>query len=124
MEESYGTYVDDEYCDNHDYDDTDDNTDHDTYDDNDHEQDSYTAAGAAPYMAGPGPGPGWRTALLHSAPSLASPPTLSAPPKPPPNVPPPGVGVKVPKKNGQKTLKKPSGAPENIEKPLKNRPKP
>ena len=27
MDESYGTYADDEYCDNHDYDDTDDDTD-------------------------------------------------------------------------------------------------
>ena len=27
MDESYDTYVDDEYCDNHDYDDTDDDTD-------------------------------------------------------------------------------------------------
>ena len=44
MDESYGTYVDDEYFDNHDYDDTDDDTD----DDNDHKKDSYTAAGAAP----------------------------------------------------------------------------
>ena len=41
MDESYGTYVDDEYFDNHDYDDTDDDTD----DDNDHKKDSYTAAG-------------------------------------------------------------------------------
>ena len=41
MYESYGTYVNDEYVDNHDYD---DNTD----DDNDHEKDSYAAAGAAP----------------------------------------------------------------------------
>ena len=30
LDESYGTYVDDEYCDNHDYDDTDDDTDDDT----------------------------------------------------------------------------------------------
>ena len=37
MYESYGTYVNDEYVDNHDYD-----------DDNDHKNDSYTAAGAAP----------------------------------------------------------------------------
>ena len=44
MDESYGTYVDDEYFDNHDYDDTDDDSD----DDNDHKKDSYTAAGAAP----------------------------------------------------------------------------
>ena len=29
MDESSGTYVDDEYCDNHDYDDTDDDTDDD-----------------------------------------------------------------------------------------------
>ena len=29
MDESYGTYVDDEYFDNHDYDDTDDGTDDD-----------------------------------------------------------------------------------------------
>ena len=41
MYESYGTYVNDEYVDNHDYDD-------DTDDDNDHKKDSYTAAGAAP----------------------------------------------------------------------------
>ena len=41
MDESYGTYVDDEYIDNRDYDD-------DTDDDNDHKKDSYTAAGAAP----------------------------------------------------------------------------
>ena len=33
MDESYGTYVDDECCDNHDYDDTDDDTD----DDNDND---------------------------------------------------------------------------------------
>ena len=33
MDESYGTYVDDEYCDNHEYDDTDDDTD----DDNDND---------------------------------------------------------------------------------------
>ena len=62
MDESYGTYVDDEYFDNHDYaDDTDDDTDddideddeHDEHDDDDsddnyHKKDSYTAAGAAP----------------------------------------------------------------------------
>ena len=41
MDESYGNYVDDEYFDNHDYDD-------DTDDDNDHKKDSYTAGGAAP----------------------------------------------------------------------------
>ena len=41
MDEFYGTYVYDEYVDNHDYDD-------DTDDDNDHKKDSYTAAGAAP----------------------------------------------------------------------------
>ena len=44
-------YVDDEYFDNYDYDDTDDDTD----DDNDHKKDSYTAAGAAP-DAGAAPG--------------------------------------------------------------------
>ena len=33
MDESYGTYVDDEYCDNQGYDDTDDDTD----DDNDND---------------------------------------------------------------------------------------
>ena len=33
MDEAYGTYVDDEYCDKHDYDDTDDHTD----DDNDND---------------------------------------------------------------------------------------
>ena len=37
MDESYGTYVDDEYCDNHDYDDTDDDSDDDTDDDNDND---------------------------------------------------------------------------------------
>ena len=50
MDESYGTYVDDEYFDNHEYDDTDDDTD----DDNDHKKDSYTAAGAAPTQTRPG----------------------------------------------------------------------
>ena len=53
MDESYGNYVDDEYFDNHDYD---DDTDDDTDDDNDHKKDSYTAAGAAP-DAGAAPGP-------------------------------------------------------------------
>ena len=63
MFESYGTYVNAEYVDNHDYvgdtddgtdddtdDDTGDDTDDDTDDDNDHKKDSYTAAaaGAAP----------------------------------------------------------------------------
>ena len=48
MDESYGTYVDDEYVDNHDYDDIDDDTDDDTVDANDHKKDSYTAVGAAP----------------------------------------------------------------------------
>ena len=33
MDEAYGTYVDGEYCDNHDYDDADDDTD----DDNDND---------------------------------------------------------------------------------------
>ena len=47
MYESYGTYVNDEYVDNHDYDD-------DTDDDNDHKKDSYTAAGAAPTQTRPG----------------------------------------------------------------------
>ena len=37
MYDSYGTYVNYEYVDNHDYDD-------DTDDDNDHKKDSYTAA--------------------------------------------------------------------------------
>ena len=40
MDDSYGTYVDDEYFDNHDYD--------DVTGDNDHKNGSYTAAGAAP----------------------------------------------------------------------------
>ena len=40
MDESYGTYVDDEYCDNHDYDDTADDTDDDTDDDNDNDNDN------------------------------------------------------------------------------------
>ena len=45
MYESYGTYVNDEYVDNHDYaDDT---------DDDDHKKDSYTAAGAAPTQTWP-----------------------------------------------------------------------
>ena len=72
MDESYGTYVDDEYFDNHNYDDTyDDDTDdatddgtNDDTDDNDHKRDSYTAAGAvapdagaAPYVTGPGQAP-------------------------------------------------------------------
>ena len=37
MDESYGTYVDDEYCDMHDYDDTDDDTDNDTGDEHDND---------------------------------------------------------------------------------------
>ena len=45
MDESYGTYVDDEYFDNHDYDDTDDATDH--------KKDSYTATSAAPTQTKP-----------------------------------------------------------------------
>ena len=52
MDESYGTYVDGEDVDNHDYD---DDTDADTDDDNDYKKDSYTAAGAAP-DAGAAPG--------------------------------------------------------------------
>ena len=68
MYESYGTYVNAEYVDNHDYvgdtddgtdddtdDDTGDDTDDDTDDDNDHKKDSYTAAGVAP-DAGAAPG--------------------------------------------------------------------
>ena len=47
MYEFHGTYVNDEYVDNHDYDD-------DTDDDNDHKKDSYTAAGAAPTQTRPG----------------------------------------------------------------------
>ena len=40
MDESYGTYVDDEYFDNHDYDDdTDDDTDDDIDDDTDDDTD-------------------------------------------------------------------------------------
>ena len=50
MDESSGNYADDEYFDNHDYDDTDDDTD----DDNDHKKDSNTAAGAAPTQSRPG----------------------------------------------------------------------
>ena len=49
MYESYGTYVNDEYVDNHDY-------DEDTDDDNDHKKDSYTAAGAAPIQTRPDSG--------------------------------------------------------------------
>ena len=63
MNESYGNYVDDEYFDNHDYDDTEDDTDDDTDDDNDHKKDSYTAAGAVP-DAGAALGPGLRK--LHN----------------------------------------------------------
>ena len=53
MYESYGTYVNDGYVHNHDYDDdtddgTDDEADDDTDDDTDHKKDSYTAVGAAP----------------------------------------------------------------------------
>ena len=43
----YGTNVNDEYVDSHDYDD-------DTDDDNDHKKDSYTAAGTAPTQTSPG----------------------------------------------------------------------
>ena len=46
MYESYGTYANDEYVDNHNYDD-------DTDVDNDHKNDSYTAAGAAPTQTRP-----------------------------------------------------------------------
>ena len=63
MDESYGTYVDDEYFDNHDYDYIDDDIDDDTDDDNDHKKDSYTAAGAAPTQTSPG----------HAKPSQAKP---------------------------------------------------
>ena len=49
MDESYSAYVEDEYSDNHDYDD-------DTNDDTDHKKHSYTAAGAVP-DAGAAPGP-------------------------------------------------------------------
>ena len=45
MYESYGTYVNDEYVDNHDYD---DDTDDDIDDDNGYKKDRYTVAGAAP----------------------------------------------------------------------------
>ena len=44
MDESYGTYADDEYCDNHDYYDTDDDTDNDTDDDTDDDNDNDSAA--------------------------------------------------------------------------------
>ena len=57
MDESYGNYVDDEYFDNHDYDDdADEDTDDDTDDDNDHKKDSYTAACVPDAGAAPGPG--------------------------------------------------------------------
>ena len=46
MYESYCTYVNDEYVDNHDCDD-------DTDDDNDHKKDSYGAADAAPTQTRP-----------------------------------------------------------------------
>ena len=68
MYESYGTYVNAEYVDNHDYDsdtddgtdddtddDTGDDTDDDTDDDNDHKKDSYTAADDAAPDAGAAP---------------------------------------------------------------------
>ena len=47
MYKSYGTYINGEYVDDHDY-------DGDTDDDNDHKKDSYTAAGAAPTQTKPG----------------------------------------------------------------------
>ena len=53
MDETYGTYVGDEYFDNH-GDNTNDDTDDGTDDDNDHKKDSYTAAGAAPTQTRPG----------------------------------------------------------------------
>ena len=60
MYESYLTYVNAEYVDNHDYDDgtdedTDEDTDDDTDDDNDHKKDSYTAADDAAPDAGAAP---------------------------------------------------------------------
>ena len=42
MDESYGTYGDDKYLDNHNYDDDTDDDDHD------HKKDSYIVAGVAP----------------------------------------------------------------------------
>ena len=61
MDESYGTYVDDEYFDNHDYDDTDDDTD-----DYDQKKDSCTAAGAAPTQTRPGhAGPSQTPKILY-----------------------------------------------------------
>ena len=45
MYESHGTYVNDEYVDNHEYD--------ATADDNDHKRDNYTAASAAPSQTRP-----------------------------------------------------------------------
>ena len=65
---SYSEYVDDEYFDNHGYDDdTDDNTDDDTDDDNDHKKDSYTAAGAAPDA---GAAAGYRSVGVQVAPHV------------------------------------------------------
>ena len=59
MYESYGSYTNDEYVDNHDYDD-------DTDDDNDHKKDSYTAAGAAPTQTRPGQsGPSQTPKILY-----------------------------------------------------------
>merc|ERR1712115_178673 len=59
MYESYGTDVNDEYVDTHDYDD-------DTDDDNDHKKDSYTAAGAAPTQTRPGhAGPSQTPKILY-----------------------------------------------------------
>ena len=59
MDESYATYVDDEYYVNHDHDDhTDNDTDDDNDDDSDHKKDCYTAEGAAPdACAAPGSWP-------------------------------------------------------------------
>ena len=67
MYESYATYVNDKYVDNHDYDeDIDDGTDDDTDDDNDHKKDSYTAAGAAPTQTRPGhAGPSQTPKILY-----------------------------------------------------------
>ena len=70
MYESYGTYVNDEYVDTHDYNgDTDDDADDDTNDDNDHKKDNYTAAGAAPTQ----------TRSDHARPGRAKPGQASTP---------------------------------------------
>ena len=76
MDESYGTFVDDEYFDNHDYvaetDDgtDDDHTDDDVGDDHDLKKDCYTAACAAPDAGAATTRPD-QTLPFHSRPGLS-----------------------------------------------------